>query len=498
MEQHTEANVVRVAVRAHRAPGGCRIRLLAYVHTNCACRLASTLVGTFDNMAEAEALAAGATPERFRHCTKSTPIREQQPVVEAEVSVVEHQEQPTRDEPSNTWTITNRNGVEIARVEGATAEDMTRAAEALPRVRATIRREGGFTRRRLWVSELTPADVEQVPTAIEAEQQPVSEVERRVVEGVVVEHAGTTEGSRPQHATHPDVVAARAVLSPLKPASVSEDTEITEPDEATPTVRGYLVEPRGNGRIAAYWLEGGLIVSRRDAVNGDVPLSIVADKFRAAGWTVEPRSLRAVFAWRPTEGSTGDAQSAADTVRQEAGRALRARRRAQQQPAPAATCQHGTAARSDVSGDPVAACDGRAPGVRGGVLSDEGCVYIDDCLVDAANECAHLNAEEPADEPLYSWHRMCPEHDEQTLDECEVCGAVPVEDRCMECEGRGCHWCHWTGEQQVEAPADEAAAEEVPEGDGTWRSGWMAAEERVTEGALFDLGDGVEQGLLFQ
>lgn len=68
---------------------------------------------------------------------------------------------PKRDEPSDTWTITTRNGEEIARVQGATAEDMTRAAEALPAVRANIKREGGFTRRRLFTSELMPADFEQ-------------------------------------------------------------------------------------------------------------------------------------------------------------------------------------------------------------------------------------------------------------------------------------------------------------------------------------------------
>ncbi|PSJ29814.1 hypothetical protein B7P34_04700 [Streptosporangium nondiastaticum] len=475
MEQNTEANVVRVAIRAHRAPGGGRTRLLAYVHTNCTCRLASTLVGTFDNLAEAEALAAGATPERFRHCTKSTPIREQAPTVEAPVA--EDQEQPKRDEPSDTWTITNRAGVEIARVEGATAEDMTQAAEALPKVRATIRREGGFTRRRLWVSELTPADVEQAPTEVEAEQQPVAEVERRVVEGVVVKHAGTTEGSWPRHATHPDAIAARAVLRPLKPATLADHTDTTDrADEVDTSVRGYMVVPRGRGRVAAYWIEGG-----QDTFRGEphaVELKILRQKFLDAGWRVEPKSRTCVFAWRPAEDSTGETPHQADAACQEAGRALRARRRAQQ-PAPALACQHGTSPRPDVSGNPVAACDGRAPGVRGGVWSDEGCVYSDDCLVDAANECARLNAEEePAEEPLHSWHRMCPEHDEQTLDECEECNAVPTE--------------------QAEEPEGEVEVEEAPEAGGTWRSGWMAAERRVTEGALFDLGDGVEQGLLFQ
>ncbi|MFH8403751.1 hypothetical protein ACH4FX_03110 [Streptomyces sp. NPDC018019] len=74
-------------------------------------------------------------------------------------------EQQATDEPSDTWTIMTRNEEEIARVEGATVEDMTRAAEALPEVQANIRREGGFARRRLYRSELRPADIERASHA---------------------------------------------------------------------------------------------------------------------------------------------------------------------------------------------------------------------------------------------------------------------------------------------------------------------------------------------
>ncbi|WP_439675987.1 hypothetical protein [Embleya sp. MST-111070] len=79
------------------------------------------------------------------------PMRDE-PAVETEPT--------TADEPSDTWTITNRAGEEVARVEGATAEEATRAADALPAVQTTIRREGGFARRRLYTSELLPAVVE--------------------------------------------------------------------------------------------------------------------------------------------------------------------------------------------------------------------------------------------------------------------------------------------------------------------------------------------------
>lgn len=426
MEHNTEANVVRVAVRAHRAPGGGRIRLLAYVHTNCACRLASTLVGQFDNLPEAEALAAGATPEHFRHCTKSTPIREQAPAVEAEAPAVEHQAEPTRDEPSDFWTITNRDGVEIARVEGATAEDMTRAVEALPKVRATMRREGGFTRRRLWVSELTPADTEQTPTGTEREQQPAAEVERRVVEGVVVGHAGTTEGSLPKHSAHTDVIAARDALRPLKPATLADHTDTSHRAAHVDTsVRGYMLVPRQQGRVAAYWIEGG-----QDTFRGQphtVELEILRQKFLDAGWRVEPKSRTCVFAWRPTEGSTGQA----DEARQEAGRALRARRRQTQQPAPA---------------EPAS-----------GFL-------VDPWTWLRRSYATHTTAPAAVEAPA-----ECSTHDEADA----------------------------VAELPAVADVEQDVVDE-PEAGGTWRSGWMTAEQRVTEGALFDLGNGAEQGMLFE
>ncbi|MEX2984561.1 hypothetical protein [Streptomyces sp. C36] len=489
-ERAEQANVIRVSIRAHRAPGGGRMRLLAYVHTNCGCSLASTLVGAFDNLAEAEALAAGATPERFRHCTKSTPIREQAPAVEAEAPAAEHQEQPARDEPSDTWTITNRAGVEIARVEGATAEDMTRAAEALPKVRAMIRREGGFTRRRLWVSELTPADVEQAPTAAGAEQQPVAEVERRVVEGVVVEHAGTTEGSWPRHATHPDVIAARAALDGLAVATVTEHHDVTDPTEDEQSVRGYLVDPRKHGRVAVYWLEQGRIVRREDPWRGP-SLDCLADRLGRRGWVVEKltRSSQCVFAHVPAEGATPAPQETAAAVEsapagpvpgalvdpwtwiRRPASSYDTRRTAPTAVEPTApACLHHIAVRPEVSGDPITTCARKQPTQEAGVFSDEGCVEAYDCAVQAANRAAELNAEDDSDDPLYGWDLMCPDHREQHVDTCEECTA--------------------------EEP--EGEVEETPEAGGTWRSGWMAAEQQVMEEALFDLGDGVEQGLLFQ
>ncbi|WKK26856.1 hypothetical protein QZH56_15420 [Streptomyces olivoreticuli] len=292
--------------------------------------LCSREVGEYLDLLEASDLLDERGHKMCATCTRAA--RKRAESAEQALVAEQHQEQLTRDEPSDTWTIATRAGVEIARVEGATAEDMTRAAEALPEVRANIQREGGFTRRRLYTSELAPADAKQVPGAAGAEQQPTAEVERRIVEGVVVEHGGTAEGSLPRHAQHPDVVAARAILRPLKPAILADHTDTSRgADEVDTSVRGYMLDPRGQGRVAAYWIEGGQDTLRGEPHVGE--LEILRLKFIDADWRVEPMSRTCVFAWRPAE---GDAPRRADAACQEAGRALRARRTQQRQAAPEA------------------------------------------------------------------------------------------------------------------------------------------------------------------
>lgn len=109
-------------------------------------------------------------------------------------------------------------------------------------------------------------------------------------------------GSAPRHAGHPDVIAARELLRPLRPATLADDTEVTEPHEADPEVRGYMLEPRGPGRVAAYWIEGGRAVTADDGWHGP-SLLILADKLRMAGWDVtNPRPTgMSVFAQRPAD-----------------------------------------------------------------------------------------------------------------------------------------------------------------------------------------------------
>ncbi|APD18629.1 hypothetical protein SEA_PAPAYASALAD_50 [Streptomyces phage PapayaSalad] len=91
-----------------------------------------------------------------------------------------------RDEPSNWWTITDpASGEEAARVYGETYQDMTPRAEALPEVRAVIRKHRGFSRRRLLMSELTPAQLDEQ----RAQEQPPTPEPTPAVEPENPQHA---------------------------------------------------------------------------------------------------------------------------------------------------------------------------------------------------------------------------------------------------------------------------------------------------------------------
>ncbi|MBT3157365.1 hypothetical protein KQH42_07245 [Streptomyces sp. CHA1] len=125
--------------------------------------------------------------------------------------------------------------------------------------------------------------------------------ERRVIEGVVVSHGGTAEGSKPKDATNPDVLAAREALAGLAVATLTDHHDVTEPTEDERNTRGYFVDPRTHGRVAVYWLEGGRIV-RRDQMPHGPALDCLADRLKRRGWAVEKmlRSSQCVFAHRPS------------------------------------------------------------------------------------------------------------------------------------------------------------------------------------------------------
>ncbi|MFI9203319.1 hypothetical protein [Streptomyces sp. NPDC053048] len=322
--------------------------------------------------------------------------------------------------------------------------------------------------------------------------------EQRAVEGVVVEHAGTAEGSTPSNASNPDVVAARAALDGIAVATMTEHHDVTDPAEDEQHVRGYLVDPRTHGRVAVYWLEQGRIVRRDDPWHGP-GLDCLADRLRRRGWVVEKmlRSSQCVFAHLPAEGAVPTPQTMAA-----AGESVPAEpvpgtlvdpwtwlrrpasshdtRSAATPAVEALTCRHSVTPRADVSGDPIKRCATKESTQEAGVFSDEGCVEAYDCCVQAANRAAELNAEDdaPADEPLYGWDLMCPEHREQQVDTCEECAADDETD---------------AAEAELLAAVD--AVEEAERTDGTWRGAWIAAAPN--DPALLDLDPTAEQGALF-
>ncbi|MEV4613157.1 hypothetical protein AB0K43_11225 [Kitasatospora sp. NPDC049258] len=68
-----------------------------------------------------------------------------------------------------------------------------------------------------------------------------------------------------------------------------------------PAAFGAVVEPRGGGRVALYWLGAG----QRENEQGKpwrIETEMLSDRMARAGWLVEAgRGRRVVMAWRPPE-----------------------------------------------------------------------------------------------------------------------------------------------------------------------------------------------------
>lgn len=127
-----------------------------------------------------------------------------------------------------------------------------------------------------------------------------------LLDGVLAPQAGTTAGCAPRHAKHPDVLAALRALEGLCAARLTDDHDTAEPTTDERAVRGYVVEPRGHGRVALYWLEEGRVV-RRDTPQGGGALASLEDRMRTRGWTTEPmlRSSQCLFVHVPGDQPRG-------------------------------------------------------------------------------------------------------------------------------------------------------------------------------------------------
>lgn len=126
--------------------------------------------------------------------------------------------------------------------------------------------------------------------------------------GGIVTHVGFALGSLPVHAVDPDVRAALDALLSLERAQLSDDFDSRQ----STAVRGVMVEPRGSGRVAVHWLEGG---HYRDRDPLTVQLDMIGERPSAGGWTVEKQSLFWVFAWRSAGGGRPAIVQVGPTVR---------------------------------------------------------------------------------------------------------------------------------------------------------------------------------------
>ncbi|MFE4205377.1 hypothetical protein ACFRSX_03360 [Streptomyces goshikiensis] len=195
--------------------------------------------------------------------------------------------------------------VEQPAEQGALFTDAAPAEEPTAPVRVRVRFEPAAIER-----HVAKAAAERIAYRAEMDARKAAEAARygtpdraparRVVEGVIVEHAGSSEGSAPSNATHPDVIAAREVLAGLAVARLTEHHDVSKPTAEEQAVRGYMVEPRGGRRVAVYWLEGGATI-RRDTLLHGAALDCLAHRLNSRGWNTEPlrASSLCVFAWRP-------------------------------------------------------------------------------------------------------------------------------------------------------------------------------------------------------
>ncbi|MGW0134845.1 hypothetical protein [Streptomyces sp. NPDC003299] len=145
-----------------------------------------------------------------------------------------------RDEPSDWWTITDpATGEEIARVYGETWQDMTPRAEALPEVRAVIRRHNGFSRRRLFVSELTPEQ-----RAAQTDAKSAAQFDRAARAVDAVEHAEQA-GARVDTVEDAEALYAATADSQAKPYDVLRAAVLTEQGEWTTQRAADLLADHG-------------------------------------------------------------------------------------------------------------------------------------------------------------------------------------------------------------------------------------------------------------
>ncbi|MCY0957700.1 hypothetical protein [Streptomyces sp. H27-H5] len=178
-----------------------------------------------------------------------------------------------------------------ARMDDRTAEEARRYGAPVPPLVAA----------RIAAREAAPL---ALPAAGEAPAQQLPAP--RVLEGVVVQHDGATDGCFPKHVQHPDVLAARGALDGMAFARLTDRHDISAPTEEEQQTRGYVVKPRGDGRVTVYWLERGKAI-RRDTPLDGAALDCLEYRMKTRGWETERmgRSAHCLFAHVPQDQRQG-------------------------------------------------------------------------------------------------------------------------------------------------------------------------------------------------
>ncbi|WP_371518003.1 hypothetical protein [Kitasatospora sp. NBC_01300] len=230
-----------------------------------ACTLHSTrAAGTLDEVRAASAL--------YRHAWAVSPSGERIPLTEQPVPAAAEQT-PVEDLPDGPMRVRVRMGF--------SREDLDRIKAEADAARAVFEAESAARR-----------------AAERAKYGPKDEAQQAPVEGTVVAHRGEARGSLPKHADHPDVRAALDVLTDhgkrrtLRLAALQGDDV-----ETNLHATGVMVEPRGEGLVALYWLVDGQYADERGGP-WRVQLEIIADRMRAADWLIEAGTGPVVKAWR--------------------------------------------------------------------------------------------------------------------------------------------------------------------------------------------------------
>ncbi|MEU6237429.1 hypothetical protein ABZ885_31000, partial [Kitasatospora sp. NPDC047058] len=229
-----------------------------------ACSLHSTrAVGRLD-----EVRLAG---EMFRHAWAAAEDGTRIPITSQPVPAAAEQA-PVEALPDGPMRVRVRMGI--------SREDLDRIKATADAARAVFEAESAARRAAEW-----------------AKYGPKPEAQQAPVEGTVVLHRGEARGCLPKHAQHPDVRAALAALTahgarPLQLAALQGDDV-----EENPHASGAMVEPRGDGLVAVYWLVDGDHRGEQGKPHR-VQLEILRAHLREADWLIEAGTGPVVKAWR--------------------------------------------------------------------------------------------------------------------------------------------------------------------------------------------------------